>query len=103
MKLIRQMTNEEFEGFVVNDMLQGWIPLKAYQRYFPNETNNAINTRINRGFWQRGVHFNHPKGGGMWVCLKAIHLWATSQEKPPAEPQIIFESTELGPDSGLVE
>lgn len=76
MKTYDQMTNDEFFEFVVKK-LDGWIPLATYRRLFPSESAEAIETRLRRGVWQRGVHYVVPKNGRPWVNLTAIRAWVT--------------------------
>lgn len=78
-KSVDEMTNEEFFRFVVDECLEGWIPLKAYLRVMPEETKIAIETRIKRKHWVRGVHYHTPPGSFMWVNLRAIRRWASGQ------------------------
>lgn len=80
MKAIDQMTNDEFFKFVVDYQLKGWIPLKMYLRLFPVETRVAIEQRLRKGHWQRGVHYSVPQGGDAWVNLTAIQQWVTQGE-----------------------
>lgn len=75
MKPIAEMTNDEFFSYVVDHQLEGWIPLKTYQRLFPEETKIAIDARIKRKHWQRSVHFIVPEGANTWVNLTAIREW----------------------------
>lgn len=86
-KTIAEMTNDEFMKHVVEDCLQGWIPLKTYLRLFgPEETKVAVESRIRRGFWKKGVQFHTPKGTYMWVNLHAIREWVTASLPEPVEP-----------------
>lgn len=80
-KPISEMTNDEFYEFVINQQMQGWIPLKMYLRLFPVETKVAITQRLRRNHWQRGTHYNVPPGGEAWVNLTAIREWVTSKEE----------------------
>lgn len=84
MKSIEQMTNDEFFEFVVDYQLKGWIPLKMYLRLFPTETRSAIEQRLKKGFWKRGVHYSVPQGGDAWVNLTAIQQWVVQSEAPVA-------------------
>lgn len=76
-KPIQDMTNEEFFKFVIEDTMQGWIPMKTYLKLFPGETRAGIEARIARKVWKRGVHYNVPDKGRTWVCLTAIRQWVT--------------------------
>lgn len=75
MKTVAEMTNDEFLKYVVEEGLRGWIPLKTYLRLFPEESKPAIETRMKRKHWQRGVHYSTPEGGKIWVNLLAIRAW----------------------------
>lgn len=68
-------TNEEFFQSCIT-MQAGWIPLLTYLRMYPEETKTAIQTRIRREVWLRGVHYNTPPHGRMWVNVIAIGKWA---------------------------
>lgn len=76
MKPLSEMSNDEFFNYVVEQNLKGWIPLGTYLRLFPEETREAIEVRIKRGYWKRGVHCNRPLGSHLWVNLTAIGEWA---------------------------
>lgn len=85
-KTIQEMTNDEIMKQVIEDYLQGRIPLKKYLRLFdPEEKKVAIETRIAGGHWEPGIHFNTPKGAHMWVNLHAIREWA-AKVAPVPEP-----------------
>lgn len=77
-KSVEKMTNDEFMEFVVDHMMGGWVPIKTYIKWFPSETKIAIETRLQRGYWQKGVHYVTPKGGTAWVNVKAIREWVTA-------------------------
>lgn len=72
---LRDLTNDEFHTFVMNEMMEGWIPLRTYLKYYPTETKIGIETRLKRGVWQRGIHYKIPSRGSPWVNLKAIVQW----------------------------
>ncbi len=58
-----------------------WIPKKAYMDLY-GETADVINKRCRPGGgWKRGVHFNKPEGGGIWISIKAVNAWAATQAK----------------------
>lgn len=78
-KPVNEMTNDEFFNFVVNQGLKGWVPLETYLRIFPEESKEAIETRIKRRHWLRGVHYTTPKGSRMWVNIIAIGAWVQAQ------------------------
>lgn len=78
MKPAAKMSNDEFREFVLNNMLEGWIPLNTYLTILTSETKISVNNRVAKGFWQRGVHYSVVKGGGTWVCLVAIREWVKS-------------------------
>jgi hypothetical protein len=77
-KPVDKMTNDEFMEFVVDRMMGGWVPIKTYLKWFSSETKLAIETRLQRGYWQKGVHYVTPKGGTAWVNVKAIREWVTT-------------------------
>lgn len=97
---VAEMTNQEFMDYVIKQSLRGWIPLSTYLRLLPEETRSAVSSRIKRKHWQRGVHFNTPKGGDMWVNLHAIADWAAAHAvtKPPGLPLWTPEQDGLGGD-----
>ena len=80
MPSLDKMTNDEFHTFVLEQMMQGWMPLKTYMRYFPSETKLAIEARLARGVWERGVHYTTPPRGAPWVNIIAIRKWVTGDE-----------------------
>lgn len=75
LKPISEMSNDEFNDFVMNSMMAGWIPLKMYLKIYPTETKLAIETRLNRKVWKHGVHYKVPSRGHPWVNLHAIRAW----------------------------
>ena len=86
MKSPAEMTDDEFREFVVNQMLQGWIPVKMYLKMFPTETLSGIDTRVARKHWVQGVHYNSPPGSTAWVNLIKIREWASGQEQAGVSP-----------------
>lgn len=74
-KSLSEMTNDEFVAFVIEQGLKGWVPLLAYTRLFPEETKDAIEMRIKRKHWVRGVHYTTPAGSKMWLNVIAIGEW----------------------------
>ena len=54
----------------------GYIPINDWCE-FEGCTRNAIDIRISKGIWQRGVHVIKPNGGKMMVNLKAAKKWLT--------------------------
>lgn len=96
-KPVSQMTNEEFLRYVVEDCLDGWVPLKTYLRLFPEETKVAVESRIKRRYWQRYVHYNTPEGSNTWVNLKAIRQWVLGQQPTEVKASVEGASEPLGP------
>lgn len=78
MKPLHEMANDEFLEYVVKEGLKGWIPLRAYTRFFPEESRSAVETRIKRRHWKRGVHYSTPEGANMWVNVIAIGEWVAA-------------------------
>lgn len=66
--------------------LVDWIPVKRYMQLY-GESKAAINNRIARDLWTRGVHFNVVKGGGTWISIKGINEWA-AQEGTSSSAQV---------------
>lgn len=59
--------------------LVDWVPKKRYMELY-GETTDTISKRCQPGGpWKRGVHYNKPPGGGLWLSIKAINEWAASQ------------------------
>lgn len=54
--------------------LIGHVPLDDWLE-FEGCTRNAIDVRISKGIWQRGVHVIKPPGGKSMVNLKAAKRW----------------------------
>jgi hypothetical protein len=53
-----------------------WVPLPAYLAS-TGETREAINKRLARGHWLRGIHARKPDGSAdLWVNLQAVNDWA---------------------------
>jgi hypothetical protein len=55
-----------------------WVPFKRYIELF-KETEDAVRHRMKSGAWEKGVHYNVPKGAGVWISLRAINAWAAGQ------------------------
>lgn len=59
-----------------------WIPKRKYLE-LTGETDDAVKKRMREdGAWQRGVHWNKPDGGGVWISLRAVNRWAKGQLGP---------------------
>lgn len=59
----------------------GCIPLKTYCAAF-GESLDVVNKRIQRGVWQKGVHYHAVKNvRGRWVDLDAISKWIRENSK----------------------
>lgn len=74
-KPFTEMTPREYDAFIVEHMMQGWVPLRDYLRHFKGESANGVQTRVSRGYWKLGVQYATPKGGGPWVNLVAVRDW----------------------------
>lgn len=74
-KTMQEMTNEEFFAFFSMELMKGWMPLDTYMRLYPEEKRNAIQIRIKRKVWTRGVHYAVPEGSRTWVNAIAIRQW----------------------------
>ena len=72
---LERMSNTEFFDYTINHMMEGWVPLRTYLAVFQGETRSSVSSRIARGSWTRGVEFNVPKGGSMWINLRKVRLW----------------------------
>lgn len=55
--------------------LVDFIPVRKYLDLY-GETKAAVDMRIARGHWRKGVEFTVPKGGGLWISLRAVNDWA---------------------------
>lgn len=77
-KTFDEMTNDEYRRWVVEYMMQGWIPLRMYFRLYPTETQQAVDSRLVKKQWLRGVHHSVPVGGSPWVNLIAIREWVAA-------------------------
>ena len=53
------------------------VPVRKYMELY-GETRNTIEVRIKRGYWRKGIEYGVPKGGGLWISLKAVNEWARS-------------------------
>lgn len=78
---LHKLSPDEFDNFVHRSLMQGWIPLARYQELYPTETRDKITSRLQKGSWQRGIHYAVPKGSGAWVNVINIREWVTSSEK----------------------
>lgn len=59
-----------------------WVPKKRYMEMY-GETADTISKRCQpKGSWKRGVHYNKPPGGGLWISLKAVNEWAKTLDQP---------------------
>lgn len=70
-----KMSDDEYRDWAMRVLMGGWIPLRDYFRMYPSETQSAIDTRVNRKVWQRGVHYVVPPNANAWVNLIAIREW----------------------------
>lgn len=55
--------------------LVDWIPRRRYLELY-GETGAAVTMRIAKNHWRQGVEYNVPKGGGLWISIKAVNDWA---------------------------
>ncbi len=56
-----------------------WIPQEKYLEIY-GEKKNAIDERIKKRQWIKGVHYNVPKGSkGRWINVKAVNEWASGK------------------------
>jgi hypothetical protein len=56
-----------------------WVPKRLYLKLY-GETEDVVNKRCGpAGAWKRGVQFNRPPGGGLWISLKGVNAWASGQ------------------------
>lgn len=53
------------------------VPVRRYMELY-RESKNTIDMRIKRGYWRKGIEYGVPKGGGLWISLKAVNEWAKS-------------------------
>lgn len=54
-----------------------FIPVRKYQELF-GESKFAIDNRIRRGHWRKGLEYEVPKGGGLWISIKGVNAWCRS-------------------------
>jgi len=54
--------------------LIGYVSIEDWCEY-EGTTRTAIDIRISRGHWQRGLHVVKPKGGRSMVCIQAAKKW----------------------------
>jgi hypothetical protein len=60
-----------------------WVPMTAYLAEAKGETADAVDGRLRRGHWLRGVHTRRPEGAKeLWINLRAVEDWAAG--KTPA-------------------
>lgn len=51
------------------------VPVRKYMELY-GESKAAIDMRIARGHWRKGIEYGVPKGGGLWISIKAVNEWA---------------------------
>lgn len=57
-----------------------WVPLSEYCAQ-SNETPAAVDARLRRGHWLKGVHARKPEGAKeLWINLKAVDDWAAGRQ-----------------------
>lgn len=60
-----------------------WVPLSEYCARAKGETADAVDNRLRRGHWLKGVHARKPEGAKeLWINLLAVEDWA--EGKKPA-------------------
>lgn len=60
-----------------------WVPITAYLDSAKGDTREAVESRLRRGHWLRGVHARKPEGAKeLWINLPAVNDWAAG--KSPA-------------------
>jgi len=53
-----------------------WVPLPEYLRR-TGETAEAVDSRLRRGYWLKGVHARKPEGAkDLWINERAVDDWA---------------------------
>lgn len=63
--------------------LVDWLPKRRYTELY-GEPASTIDSRIQRKDWVDGVHYSRPKGGGLWISIKAVNAWASAGRRSPA-------------------
>ncbi len=60
-----------------------WVPLSEYVAQARGETADAVDARLRRGHWLKGIHARKPDGAKeLWINLRAVEDWAAG--KTPA-------------------
>lgn len=62
-------------------MMTGCVPLSTYCE-IANESPDAVNKRIQRGIWAKGVHYHTVEGvREKWIDLDAVSNWVRENSK----------------------
>lgn len=63
--------------------LVGFVSVEDWCLY-EGTTRSAIDIRVSRGHWQRGIHIMKPKGGKSMVRIKAAKEWLEKESSRKA-------------------
>lgn len=81
-KPITEMSPQEYAFWIAEKMMGGWVPIEHYMRMFPHEKRKNIDIRLQRGIWQRGVHYSVPdRSNRAWINLLAVRRWIEEGQK----------------------
>lgn len=61
-------------------MSLNWVPISEYCAQAKGETPAAVDARLRRGHWLKGIHARKPDGAKeLWINLRAVEDWAAGK------------------------